>query len=106
MSELTHEKRSHWVAMALCALLAVIGGVAALYLDFAWKIPLLIVIFVCVIFAQLAIARMLEANRDLRRQVARLNEAVAADRSKDGAAKGAYSVDEEGQRRLHISRLE
>jgi hypothetical protein len=102
------EKRGPWLAMALCALLAVFGVVLAVFSDAGWKVPLLIVIPLCFIAAEVAIYRLHEEIDALRRHVGRLQDigGTAPDAAKDRSPKGVYSVDEEGERRLHISRLQ
>jgi len=108
MSIETKEQRGPWLAMSLCALLAVAAVVLTVFSDAAWKVPLLILIPLCFIGAEVAIARMHEKIRALRQQVLALREiaGVGTDSAKPGSPKGAYSTDEEGQRRLHISRLQ
>ncbi|HEX4144227.1 MAG TPA: hypothetical protein VHY91_12020 [Pirellulales bacterium] len=102
------ENRAPWLAMSLCALLAVFGVVLTVFSDSTWKVALLIVIPLCFIAAEVAIFRMHEQIGALRLQVSRLREVTgpAPDSAKDGSPKGVYSVDEAGQRRLHMSRLE
>jgi hypothetical protein len=108
MSTQTKEKRGPWLAMTLCAVLAVVAVALSVFLDSSWKAPLLILIPLCFIFAEVAIFRLHERIRALRQQVVALQEiaGIATDAVKDGSSKGVYSTDEAGQRRLHISRLQ
>jgi hypothetical protein len=107
MSIQTKEQRGPWLAMTLCAVLAVMAVSLTVFLDSSWKMPLLIVIPFCFIFAEAAIFRMHEKIRALREQVVALQD-IAGIATSSGAPKdgSAYSKDEEGKRRLHMSRLQ
>ena len=104
----TKEKQAAWLAMTLCALPAVLAMVLTVFSDSSWKIPLLILIPLCFIAAEAAIFRLHEQLCTLRGQVARLRDATntSVDAAQDSSPKGVYSVDDDGKRRLHISRLE
>jgi hypothetical protein len=105
MNARAKQNKSPWLAIALCALLAATGLALAALSDSAWKIPLLIGILACCLVAVGLIVQMHESNRDLRARLARLEAQVEA-APKPDQPKGVYSVDDDGQRRLHISRLE
>jgi hypothetical protein len=108
MSTQTKEKRGPWLAMASCAVPAVVAVALSVFSDSSWKIPLLILIPLCFIVAEVAIFRLHERIRALRQQVVALQEiaGIGTDPVKEGSAKGAYSVDEDSKLRLHISRLQ
>ena len=101
------EPRTPWVVLALCVVMAVIAiGLTTTFADPAWKFSLMVVIAGCFVFAAVAIGFLRAQICELRRQVALLEEKAGIGSGPPADAKGAYDVDEEGRRRLHISRLE
>ena len=56
----TKERPTAWLAMTLCALPAVLAVVLAVFSDSSWKIPLLLLIPLCFIAAEVAIFRLHE----------------------------------------------
>jgi len=108
MSIASQDRRWTPLAMTVSGLLAMIAVVLTVFSDSSWKVPLLGVVPICFIVAEVAIFRLHEENRALRRQAAKLEDMAgfSTHAPQPDAPKGAYSLDEEGRRRLHISRLE
>ncbi len=102
------EPLTPWLALALCVVLAVIATSLATFADPAWKFSLMVIIWAGFVFAVIAIGFMRAQIRELRWQVKRLEEkaGIGTGAPIDGSGKGAYDLDEEGRRRLHISPLE
>ena len=108
MSTQTSRRYGPWIALICCFALSATALALAIASDAIWKFQSIPLIAICFASIVTVIAQMQRDNRDLRRQVARLEEkaGIAGGPPKDDDAKGAYDLDEEGRRRLHISRLE